>query len=63
VRIDPIGVEVDTDDEGRFDVDVPPGEYTLAVSAPRHVAQERPASVEQNGVTVVIIELRKERKR
>ena len=62
VRIEPLGIELQTDAEGRFDVDVPPGDYRVSVEAPGYRAQERPAQVEQGGVTVLLIELRRARK-
>lgn len=61
VRIEPGGTEIQADAAGRFEVDVPPGDYTVRVSAPGHGEQERPAHVEENGVTVIIVDLGKER--
>jgi hypothetical protein len=61
VRIEPGGVELRADADGRFTADVPPGDYTVQVSAPAHGEQERAAHVEENGVTVIIVDLGKEK--
>lgn len=61
IRVDPIGAQVQPDADGNFELDVAPGEYTIVVSAPGHQTQERPALVEHNGVTVILIELSRAR--
>lgn len=59
VLIKPLGLRVRTDAEGSFEVDVPPGDYTVEVRARGFNKQRRPARVYDNGVTVVIVDLRK----
>lgn len=61
VTIKPLGKRIRTDAEGSFEVDVPPGDYTVEVRAPGFRRQKRPAKVHDNGVTVVIVDLRKRR--
>jgi hypothetical protein len=59
VVIEPGNIELDTDSRGRFSVDVPPGEYDITVSAPDFVDAHEHVVVEQNGVTVVIVTMRR----
>ena len=46
---------------GRFQVDVPPGRYRVTISAPGYQVQQRKVEVEENGVTVLNVDLRSER--
>jgi hypothetical protein len=48
-------------DSGRFEVDVPPGRYRLTISASGYQTQQRKVDVEENGVTVLNVDLRSER--
>ncbi len=50
--------ELDTDAEGSFTVEVPPGEYDVTVSAPGHREQTRHVRVEERGVVVLNAQLR-----
>lgn len=61
IRIEPIGTEVKTDADGTFKIDVPPGAYTIVIESPGHAGQRRPARVEENGVTVLNVDLRRGR--
>lgn len=63
VHIDPFGGEVTADEEGIFEIDVPPGAYTVTVSAEGYVEQSRPIIVEEQGVTILNVDLRSERVR
>ena len=58
IQIAPIGRELDTDAEGSFTIEVPPGEYDVTVSAPGHREQTRHVSVEERGVVVLNAQLR-----
>ena len=58
IRIAPIGRELDTDAEGSFTIEVPPGEYDVTVSAPGHREQTRHVTVEERGVVVLNAQLR-----
>lgn len=59
VQVEPLGLRLSSDAQGGFECDVPPGEYTVRVSAPGYEPQDRPASVEQHGVTILVVDLRK----
>jgi hypothetical protein len=61
VRIEPVGVETKSNARGAFEVDVPPGDYEVFVRAPGYAEQKRPARVEQNGVTVLVVNLQREK--
>jgi len=58
VVIQPLGRELTADAEGSFAVEVPPGEYDVAVSAPGHREQTRHVTVVERGVVVLNIQLR-----
>jgi len=61
IRIKPLGKSLRADANGEFEIDVPPGDYTVVVTADGFRSQRRPAKVHDNGVTVVIVDLRKKR--
>jgi len=48
-------------DGGRFEVDVPPGRYRVTISASGYQTQQRTVDVEENGVTVLNVDLRSDR--
>jgi hypothetical protein len=57
IEVEPLGTVVEADAGGNFELDVAPGEYRIVISAPGHRTQQRPALVEHNGVTVILVEL------
>jgi len=59
VELVPLGQTLTTDAEGAFVLDVPPGRYSVVVRAEGYEEQKRPAEVEQNGVTILVIDLRR----
>ncbi|MDB4989354.1 MAG: hypothetical protein JWN04_4532 [Myxococcaceae bacterium] len=59
ITVEPLGKSVDTDDKGDFLIVVPPGQYTLQITAPGHEPQERNAQVELLGVTILVVDLRR----
>jgi hypothetical protein len=61
VRIEPLGKSIKAGADGSFRVDVPPGSYQVVIDGPGLVAQRRKIQVEENGVTVLNVELRAER--
>jgi hypothetical protein len=61
VRVEPGGIEVETDPEGRFELDVSPGRYTVSIEAEGHLRQQRAVKVENRGVTVINVDLRERR--
>jgi hypothetical protein len=50
---------VQSGSDGSFRVDVPPGSYTLRISAPGHESQQRTVRVEQLGVAILVVDLRR----
>jgi hypothetical protein len=61
IRIDPLGIRTAAGSDGTFEVDLPPGEYEVAISARGHRNQVRVVTVEEHGVTVLNIDMRRER--
>jgi hypothetical protein len=61
IRIEPLGVELAAGDDGTFEVDLPPGDYEVSISARGHHNQVRKVRVEERGVTVLNIDMRRER--
>jgi hypothetical protein len=59
ITVGPIGKTIDTDEKGDFVIGVPPGQYTLEIVAPGHETQQRSATVERLGVTIVVVDLRR----
>lgn len=59
ITVAPIGITVDTDDKGDFVIGVPPGQYTLEITAAGHEPQQRSAQVERLGVTILVVDLRR----
>jgi len=57
IHVDPVGLDVKTDANGAFTLDVPPGEYQVSIRATRFKEQRRKVHVDQNGVTVINAEL------
>jgi uncharacterized membrane protein len=57
VTIAELSVEQKTHEDGTFEVDVPPGRYTVAVTASGFRQQSRAAQVELHGVAILIVEL------
>lgn len=61
VRIEPLGLEVVAGADGSFAIDVPPGSYRVIVRLAGFASQTRRVTVEQEGVAITNIELRKAR--
>jgi hypothetical protein len=61
VVIEPVGERLQTNADGTFQADVPPGNYDITVQAVGHKPQKRSVQVEQKGVTVLVIDLTKKR--
>jgi hypothetical protein len=63
IEVSPLSLTLSTDDDGAFTLDVPPGDYSVRVVARGYEAQVRPALVEKDGVTILVVDLRRERGR
>jgi hypothetical protein len=61
IEIAPLGLQTQSEADGSFAIDVAPGDYEVTVRAKGHVAQTRTATVEQNGVTILVIDLERTR--
>lgn len=61
VRITDQESELRTDDEGRFLIDLPPGEYRVEIRAEGWRTQRRRVRLQEGGVTVLNVELRRAR--
>jgi hypothetical protein len=61
IRIEPLAVEVTTDADGFFEVDVLPGKYDVVIDAAGYRPQSRRIEVEKDGVFVINAELFKRR--
>jgi hypothetical protein len=59
--VEDLGLDARSDAEGRFELDVPPGEHVVIIEAPGHRGQRRTAEVPENGVTVMNVDLRRDR--
>jgi hypothetical protein len=59
IRIEPAGVELETDDTGTFLVDVAPGRYEVTIEAAGHEVQRRQVEVRPDGVVIVNADLSK----
>jgi hypothetical protein len=57
VVISALKIDQKTRPDGTFEIDVPPGDYSVVVSAERFARQTRTAHVEQRGVAILIVEL------
>jgi hypothetical protein len=59
IEVVELGAAVVSQPDGTFRVPVPPGAYTLRITAERHEAQQRSVRVEQLGVAILVIDLRR----
>ena len=57
IVIGALKIDQKTRSDGSFEIDVPPGDYEVVVSADRFARQTRTAHVEHRGVAILIVEL------
>jgi hypothetical protein len=57
IVISELKIDQKTRPDGTFEIEVPPGDYSVVVTAERFARQTRTAHVEQRGVTILIVEL------
>jgi len=60
IRIEPLALVGDTDADGFFELDVPPGKYSVTVEAEGYRAQKRDVVLERDAVLVLNTDLLKE---
>ncbi len=60
IRVLPLGTEVETHDDGSFEVDITPGKYEVIIRARGYRKQRRTVEVEEGGVTLLNIDMRRE---
>lgn len=63
VIVDSVGKEAETDEQGYFSLEIPPGQYQVRVEAKGFKPQTRKIRIQQNGVTVLNAELFETRRR
>ncbi|MGF1465888.1 MAG: collagen binding domain-containing protein [Sandaracinaceae bacterium] len=61
VRVDGNAARAETDRDGVFEVELAPGEHVIEIEARGYRPQRREVSVEENGVTVLNVDLRRAR--
>jgi hypothetical protein len=61
IEVSPLQMHAESQADGSFAIDVAPGDYAVTVRAKGHVPQTRTATVEQNGVTILVIDLERSR--
>jgi hypothetical protein len=62
IRVEPGDSTAQTDADGHFEIELPPGQYTVHIEASGYRPQSRAVSVDERGVTVLNVELRKSRR-
>jgi len=60
IRVTPGDHEVTAGEDGAFELDLEPGDYEVVISAPGYREQTRPVSIEQQGVTILNADLRRD---
>jgi hypothetical protein len=59
IRVEPIGVELSSDEKGAFLIDVAPGRYDVTIDAPGHASQRKRVDVRPEGVVILNADLSK----
>jgi hypothetical protein len=57
--IAPSGTKAQSDEHGEFSLDLPPGDYEVTIEADGVKPQTRKVKIEQNGVTILNVDMRK----
>jgi hypothetical protein len=60
VRVEPLGLEVATDADGFFELDVPAGRYEVRIQAEGYRSQQKSVVVDKDGVVILNADLLKE---
>jgi len=59
LTIMPTGEIITTNDDGSFELDLPPGDYEVTIQAAGFKEQVRQVKIDENGVTILNVDLRK----
>ncbi|HEU5056718.1 MAG TPA: carboxypeptidase-like regulatory domain-containing protein, partial [Kofleriaceae bacterium] len=59
LTIEPTGTRAHSDENGEFALDLPPGDYQVTIEADGLKPQTRKVKIEQNGVTILNVDMRK----
>jgi len=59
VQVEPGQLEVFCDEQGAFELDLPPGTYNVIIEAEGYLAQKRPVRIRKDGVTVLNADLQR----
>ncbi len=59
LTVAPIGTKGQSDEHGEFTLDLPPGDYDVTIEADGVKPQTRKVKIEQNGVTILNVDMRK----
>jgi len=62
VTVAPIGLVVETDASGFFEIDLEPGMYTVEIEAIGYRKQTRTAEIEKNSVNILNVDLRRKKR-
>lgn len=61
ITVEPIGLTAKSAADGTFELDVPPGQYTVTIKAKGFKGQRRKVDVQDGGVTILHIDMRRGR--
>lgn len=59
LRIEPELTVVQTAADGSFEIDLPPGDYVISITVPRFKSQTRGIHIDEDGVTIMNVDLRR----
>ncbi len=59
ITVSPGDISAETEQDGSFEIDIAPGSYEVTIEAKGYTSQTRSVSIDENGVTVLNVELRK----
>jgi hypothetical protein len=59
LTVAPSGARAQSDEHGEFSLDLPPGDYEVTITADGVKPQTRKVKIEQNGVTILNVDMRK----
>jgi hypothetical protein len=61
IRVEPLGITATADSNGVFEIELPAGDYDVALEADGYRSQRRRVRVDENGVTLLNADLRRAR--